>query len=329
MNDISDVKVNRILTIYLKLSSRELVKKKELAKLFSVSEKTIQRDLEDIRFYFYNNSDTHGDQEIIYNYSKKGYHLKGTLEQITKEDILAISKILLESRAFCNEELNHLLNVILKQADSEQRKCIKHIIGNEMINYVPLKHNSMLLSRLWELSEMIRNNEIVNIIYKRADDKVIEKNIKPVGIIFSEYYFYLICYINNLDSPTIFRVDRISTYKVIGERFYIPYSERFEDGEFRKRVQFMYTGKLINIRFEFYDNNIESVLDRLPTATIVKKFDNKYTVEAEVYGKGIVMWILSQGSKIKVLEPQEIITELSDEIGKLSNMYIRTISKED
>ena len=40
--------------------------------------------------------------------------------------------------------------------------------------------------------------------------------------------------------PTIYRIDRIKSLKVLDERFYIPYSNRFEEGEFRKRIQFKY-----------------------------------------------------------------------------------------
>ena len=39
--------------------------------------------------------------------------------------------------------------------------------------------------------------------------------------------------------PTIYRIDRIESYKVLPEKFRIPYTDRFEEGEFRKRIQFM------------------------------------------------------------------------------------------
>ena len=49
--------------------------------------------------------------------------------------------------------------------------------------------------------------------------------------------------------PTIYRIDRIKQYKVLDERFRIPYANKFEEGEFRKRIQFMYGGKLQKVRF--------------------------------------------------------------------------------
>lgn len=128
---------------------------------------------------------------------------------------------------------------------------------------------------------------------------------------FSEYYFYLTAFIDDEDVrkdfdvlndsfPTIYRIDRIKSLKVLDERFHIPYSSRFEEGEFRKRIQFMYGGKLQRITFEYTGTDVDAVLDRLPTAKILDEEDGVYTINAEVFGSGIDMWLRSQGDKIKV-----------------------------
>lgn len=318
---IKDIKVSRILTIYSRLIQGEVVNKKEMANYFNVNEKTIQRDIRDIKNYFYDNRETYGINNISYSRKLKGYIIEKKGEILRKEDILAITKILLESRAFSKEELNHLTTAILRQVNNNQRKCIKEIIGNELFNYVPLKHNKQLLQKIWQFSHIIRNKEITQIVYIKTDGSVVERLIKPVAIIFSENYFYLIAYFTDFDSPTIFRIDRIKEYQIIGEKFYIPNSERFEDGEFRKRIQFMYTGEILKIKFEFNSTSIEAVLDRLPTARVLKVIKGGYIVEAEVYGKGIMMWILSQGSKIRVIEPEKFVDELTSEISKLNQIY--------
>ena len=89
----------------------------------------------------------------------------------------------------------------------------------------------------------------------------------------------------------------------------------------KKRIQFMFLGELIKLKFEFYGPKIEPVLDRLPTATILEQDFDKYVIEAEVYGKGIVMWLFSQSSSIKVLSPPSLVEEMKDELRRLSNMY--------
>ena len=101
--------------------------------------------------------------------------------------------------------------------------------------------------------------------------------------------------------PTIYRVDRIRSFHITGEHFQVPYLERFQEGEFRKRVQFMYGGKLQKIRFKYAGPSIEAVLDRLPTAEIEEQTEDGWIVRAEVFGKGIDMWLRSQGDYIQTL----------------------------
>lgn len=120
---------------------------------------------------------------------------------------------------------------------------------------------------------------------------------------FSEYYFYLIAFMADVskDYPTIFRIDRIENVKSLNKKFQIPYKDKFNEGEFRKRVQFMYSGSLHRVTFEYSGQSIEAVLDRLPTAEILSCDNDKYVVRAEVFGDGIEIWIRSQGKLINVL----------------------------
>lgn len=66
----------------------------------------------------------------------------------------------------------------------------------------------------------------------------------------------------DVDHLRVFRVDRFNDYQVLKRQFYLPYANQFEEGEFRKRIPFMYMGKLLRVKFEFYGPRIEPVLDR-------------------------------------------------------------------
>lgn len=99
--------------------------------------------------------------------------------------------------------------------------------------------------------------------------------------------------------PTIYRIDRIRRYKITDEHFQVRYAGRFEEGEFRKRVQFMFGGKLQTIRFRYTGPSIEAVLDRLPTAEAKENPAGGWDVTAEVFGKGVEMWLKSQGIELQ------------------------------
>ena len=96
----------------------------------------------------------------------------------------------------------------------------------------------------------------------------------------------------------------------------------FDEGILRKRSLFMWPGPLRTIRFEFTGPSVQAVLDKLPTAKIIERMGNgKYLVEAETYGDGIKMWLLSQGSWVKVVSPQDFVEEIKEEIDKMKNIY--------
>lgn len=291
----------RLLSIYETLNKGELVSKNSLAQQYNVSEKTIQRDIDDLRAYL---ADTHFDEaEISIKYDKirKGYYLvRFEREWFTNEEVLAICKILLESRAFNKNELDSLINKLLLQVVPGTRKVISDIISSEKHCYVPLKHGKDLLNIIWELSQYVSRNEIISFQYTRKDGMVKEHLIKPVAIMFSEYYFYLVSYMADdcKEHPTIFRIDRMDNIHGTKEQFSIPYKDKFSDGEFRKRVQFMYSGELRTVNFAYSGPSIEAVLDRLPTAEVVTEDKGVYTIKAEVYGTGIDMWLRSQGNAV-------------------------------
>lgn len=61
---------------------------------------------------------------------------------------------------------------------------IKELIGNELLNYVPLQHNEELLTKVWEFSEIIQRRQVIEMSYTREDFITIKRYLQPVGIIF-------------------------------------------------------------------------------------------------------------------------------------------------
>ena len=302
--DFNGNKGFRLLSMYELLNKGGIIKKADLAQRYGVTPKTIQRDIEDLREYLACTHFDEGEVSITYDRSRSGYYLvRMEREWLTNEEVLAICKIFLESRAFCKEELGSIITKLLAQVTPHDRKQVEEMIRNEQFNYIPLRHGKKLFNAIWELSQYITKKEVIQIAYCRKDGVEREHEVKPVAIMFSEYYFYLIAYMadGSKDFPTIFRIDRIGSFQGTEVRFSIPYRDRFNDGEFRKRVQFMYSGELRRVKFKYSGSSIEAVLDRLPTAEILAKKDGCYTVFVEVYGNGIDMWLKGQGEYVEII----------------------------
>ena len=318
-------KISRLLLLQHLLLHEEVISKKEFAAEHEITEKTVQRDITALNCFYSELSGLIGENIVVeYCRDKRGYVLHSENDvKLSKEQVLATAKVLLESRAFCKDELNLLLGALLRQVTKQSQKEIRDVIGDEKFNYVPLHHNKPLLGLLYQASDSIRNCRKVKLTYTKKTGEQVERLVRPVSVIFSEYYFYLIAFRDDEGymTPTIYRLDRIDRITQTAETFFTPYSERFQSGEFRKRVQFMYSGDLIKVKFSFVGETIEPVLERLPTARVLSEDGDVYTVEAEVFGTGIKMWLFSQGSKVKVLEPETLVREMQEEIKKMAEGY--------
>ena len=199
----------------------------------------------------------------------------------------------------------------------ENKRAVQQMIGNEKLHYIEPHHGQPILRGLWELGQAVQQRQVLELDYQRLRGaETVRRTVEPVGILFSEYYFYLAAYLRGVDRkqsfenpedpyPTIYRIDRICAFRATGEHFTPAYAKRFQEGEFRRRVQFMYGGKLQKIRFKYTGPSIEAVLDRLPTAEILSQDDSGWTISAEVFGKGIEMWMRSQGDYIQEIHEKE------------------------
>lgn len=84
----------------------------------------------------------------------------------------------------------------------------------------------------------------------------------------------------------------------------------------------MFPGETVKIRFDFSGLSLQAILDRLPTAKVVERNGNTSIIEAEVnHGHGIIMFLLSQGSWVKVLSPQSLVDEMKEAISKMQDYY--------
>ena len=326
----------RTIDMFIRFCEGKTINKAVEAKLFNVDERSIQRDIDDIRAYLDERNINIGDNRtIVYDRTKKGFIMVGDEpSMMTNSEILAVSKILLESRAFTKRELKTILDKLVEGCvPIKNMKLVSDLIANEKYHYVELNHKEYIQDKLWEIGSDIHEHNLVSLRYARANAprESIKRIVEPLSIMFSEYYFYLNAYIvekdefgryvHKYDYPAIFRIDRIKDYKQLDQKFKTTYANRFEEGEFRKRIQFMYAGHLMTIKLKFYGENPEPMLDRLPTARVIEQHDHECIIEAEVYGNGCLMWLLSQGDKVEIIRPEKLREEMKGTLQKMIERY--------
>lgn len=313
MGKESEDKAGRILSIFNRLTQGKVISKQKESLEYRVAERTIQRDIADIQCYLQNLTSANGEaQEIVFDKSLGGYVLQTkNRKQLEGKEILAVAKVLLESRSLVKGEIFPIIHKLIELcSDETEKRIIDDLLKNEMFHYVELHHGQVLLERLWELEQAVKGQEYLEIKYKKLkNQELVTRKVKPVGIMFSEFYFYMAAYIEGIDKekafqnpddtyPTIYRIDRLQEIVRLNEHFSIPYAERFREGEFKKRIQFMYGGRLRRVRLKCKRSSLEAILDRLPTAEVVEQGAEECVVQAEVFGEGIDMWVRGQGENV-------------------------------
>ena len=179
-------------------------------------------------------------------------------------------------------------------------------------HYVEPRHKIKFIDIMWNIGQAIHGHNYIDIDYIRMKDKaMVRRKLKPVAIMFSEYYFYLTAFIDDKDVRKNFDVINDSFPTYISHRSYqaicgywmknsiFHIAADLKKENFASEYSLCMVASCRKVKFQYFGNDIDAVLDRLPTAKILSEEEGVYTVAAEVFGKGIDMWLKSQGSMIK------------------------------
>ena len=169
MYEDKEGKSNRALSIYSRLMNGRVINKSEEAKRFGVTEKSIQRDIEGIRTFLDNQAATDGiPNNLIYDYKLKAYRIEQSDEvKLTNDEILAICKILLTSRAFSKKEINSMLDKLVDCCvPLKNQKLVTDLLRNERYHYVELTNKQKILDKMMLLGEAINSQYVIEFDYK-------------------------------------------------------------------------------------------------------------------------------------------------------------------
>lgn len=143
MDDIKGDKILRVLQIYTKLSDGYVINKSEEARIYGVNERSIQRDIDDIRNFLDSDSERTGVvNSVVYDRVEKGYRLETLYKiRLKNSEVLALCKILLDSRAFTKTQMVEMLDKLVACCvPKSNQKLVQDLIRNEEFHYVEPRH---------------------------------------------------------------------------------------------------------------------------------------------------------------------------------------------
>ena len=317
-------KRNRVMEIFYRFMSGEHMAVKDLAAEYEVSEKSIQRDIGEIKNFMAEYGYSVGKEEVKFDRSSQKMYFEAE-KFLTNGEMLAITKILIATRTLPQDKMNQLVEKLEGFASTKDKKRLKELVKRELYHHKPVATLcNDLIDNLYALAEAIDDKQEITITYYKMDKSRIDRRIRPLAIVFSEYYFYLIA-VHEVDDEwkeRYYRIDRITDMIKHRTRFEVEYDSRFDEGKLKNEIQYMWPGKEQQIEFEFTGPSVQAILDRIPKSKVIKREKDKVTIQATVvHGTGIKMTLLSQGSWVKVLSPQLFVDEMKEEVEKMMERY--------
>lgn len=321
---MQNTKQYRILEIFFRALRGEDISVKRLSNEYKVSTKSISRSIADLRAFLADNRELVGNTELEYSHRDKCYRLRMD-EFLNSSELFSLVEVMIGARAFSRYELLNTVDKLKRFTVGEDKAKLTELIRKELYHYPEVKHDcESVQERLWQIVNCITDRREISVEYYRMDRKWVVHRLRPASVMFTDYYFYLIAFrcSGDTDKPYYFRIDRIKNITEHRKRFNISEIPEFDEGMLRKRSLFMWPGKLRTVGFEFSGPSVQAVLDKLPTARIIERMGvNRFLIEAECYGDGIKMWLLSQGSWVRVVYPDDFIQEIREELNRTLSIY--------
>lgn len=314
-------KQDRLLELFFRGLRGENLSVQNLAAEYGVSTKSITRTVNDLKSFLADHRDLVGETELQYSHQDKCYRLHMD-EFLSNKELFALVEVMIGARALSKMELLAMIEKLRHFTTPEDRPKLNELIRKELYHYAEVKHDcESVQENLWKLINCITDRREISVEYYRMDRAWVTHRLRPASVMFTDHYFYLIAFKTDGDTakPLYFRVDRIKHITEHRKRFTA--EVEFDEGLLRQRSLFMWPGPLRIIRFEFNGPSIQAVLDKLPTARVLDRNEGTYLVEAEVYGDGIKMWLLSQGAWVKVVSPDDFVEDMRQTVTKMAQRY--------
>ena len=313
-------KSNRVLDLFYRLLRGERVNRAAFAEEYEMSERSVERDMRTIREAL---ADT---EDSLAADGQGNYYLQaGKQREFTEMEVLFIAKVLLGTRTLEKEEMAQIVRGMNSLFPSSIRMEIKSAVQNEMEQYVGPQHGKKLLRLAWELNHAIQRQVKISLVYRKISGETVTRKVLPISVVSSECYLYLVGFFEekSYPYPAFFRLDRIESAEITDEHYNPKLYDDYNIGRMKKCIQFMYAGKLMNVKVACRPEVVEPVRDRLPNSHVVGKDRERTILSARVFGDGFWRWAMQYGDALEVLEPEAMREQMAEEATRVAQLYAK------
>lgn len=308
-------KVGNVFKMLILLKSRGKMKINDIARELEVSERQVRRyknDLEQAGIYIKYTSGKYGG----YEYDEKDY----LLELDLTEEENSVLLMALEQLKYDNfigykdfELIVDKINFLKETGNNKSVANVKYFVKNIKVNC-----NYEREKKIWiDINAAIITRNKIKIKYNSLNTGEKERIVRPYAVFQYKGSMYFVGYCELRQKIRDFKISRIMSYEILGEKFERTYNFNFKE----------YMQDCFGI---FKDEEIELKLKiKYPMSQIVKEkiwSDNQEIIDIE--DKSIIFkaklrgiteiksWILSMGQSVEVIAPSSLRRNIENEIEK-------------
>ncbi|WP_188455752.1 helix-turn-helix transcriptional regulator [Virgibacillus oceani] len=301
------MKLERLLSIIIKLLNNEVLSASRLAEEFQVSSRTIYRDIEAIcaaGIPVVSYQGTNGGFGII-----EGYKFdKSLMDSYDISNLLTVLGSL--SSIFEDHEIEHT---------TDKLKLLDTSGGNKSL-LIDLKSHGKEPNSLTGLRKAIREKEVVRFDYVSNKNEFTSREIEPVQLLYKFRNWYLYGYCRERRNYREFRVSRMMHITPTQETF-LQNHEIKHDSTYSYPDLEMFEDVVIWVG----PDSLVKGLDYFQNASKIMNNDGSMTFTLSVYQPLHANWLISIllgfGSGVKIIEPVEMQLILKNEARKIIEIY--------
>lgn len=200
-------KITRVLILYKRLIEGKIINKAAQSIEFSVSERSLDRDIQDIRLFLHESRSY--EMELIYDERQKGYRIEGphTKREITVGECYILTKLLLDSRPLRTDDQEEIVQIMLSQLTDKSRRQVDPVLRHTPKIPACLEKASVKL-----VEDLLKSIEKQDEILLHFGAGYVNIACIPYSIEFRSRKAYLVGWRAEQGAPALFLLDDILSY---------------------------------------------------------------------------------------------------------------------
>lgn len=301
------MKINRLTEIIITLLNKDTVTAKELADKFSVSTRTIYRDIEELSLSgipVYMTKGKNGGISLLEEYSVN----KAILSAKDKQSLIVALKML---EATNYPEINSVINKIGFMLNKE-----------ELSNWIDIDFSRWGSDfdendKFNQIKMAILNNKAIEFSYINSYGNYSTRIIEPMKLMYKGQTWYLHGFCRLKKEARIFRITRIKNLVIKNENFIRRNIKDINTIPSKQMIE-----NMVNLKLKLRKDVLYRIFDDFDQDKVIDNQDGTYDVSIKLpENEWLYGYILSFGNSVEVIEPKYIRDIILNKMKETIKLY--------